>query len=292
MDEKTITAVENGPVLLAVGPQRTASSWLDRALRIHPRLLLPSKAKETFFFDRYYGRGLEWYLAQFERRQGSALLTEVGSTYFESACARERIQAANAAARIVITVRNPIARSFSSFRHEYAKGRAREDFFDAVSDLPRIVDSGRYGLLAPQWEAAFGGERVFYLVQEDIEADPQGQMDAICAFLNIEPVVVPKELRGRYGQGTVPRFRWPATVVSRTTSALRGAGLHGVVQAGKRLGLKRVYSGGDRVAVAMTRPIFDYLLGEHEMDIRFLEERLGRRFPHWRDPSAYGLERK
>lgn len=279
------------PGVLAVGPQRTASSWLDRALRAHPRLLLPPDVKETFFFDRYYYRGLDWYLTRFGRRKGAELLVEVGSTYFESAEARERIRAANPDARILITVRNPIARSFSSFRHEYAKGRVRKDFFEAVDSLPRIVDSGRYGLLAPKWEATFGREQVFYLVQDDIEADPQGQLDATCAFLGIEAVELPKELQGPYGQGTVPRFWWLAAVVSRTTSALREVGLHGVVQAGKRWGLKRVYRGGDRSAFAMTRSIFDHLLAEHEADIDFLEKRLGRTFPHWRDPAAFGLER-
>lgn len=275
---------------VVVGPQRSASSWLDQGLRAHPQLMLPANVKETFFFDCNYHRGWGWYLSHFGRRPEAAMLAEVGSTYFGSVEARERLRAANPDARIVITVRNPIARSFSSFGHEYAKGRTCGNFFEAVSNMPRIVDSGRYGVLAPQWEAAFGREQVFYVVQEDIEVDPQGQLDAICSFLDIEAIDLPNELRGRYGQGTVPRFRWLAAAASRMTSALRGAGLHGVVQTGKRLGLKRVYSGGDRKAITMTRVIFDRLLAEHERDIRFLEERLGRSFPHWRDPATYGLE--
>lgn len=280
------------PGVLAVGPQRTASSWLDRALRAHPQLQLPANVKETFFFDRYYSKGLDWYRTHFENAQETELIAEVGSTYFESVEVRERIRATNPDARILITVRNPVARSFSSFRHEYAKGRTRGNFFNAVVEQPRIVDSGRYGVLAPYWETAFGREQVFYVVQEDIEADPQGQLDAICHFLGLKTVELPEELQGRYGQGTVPRFRWLAAAASRTATALRGAGLHRVVEAGKRLGLKRVYSGGDRKALAMTRPIFDYLLAEHEADIRFLEERLGRSFPHWRNATTCGLKGK
>jgi hypothetical protein len=42
----------------------------------------------------------------------------------------------------------------------------------------------------------------------------------------------------------------------------------------------------------MKRPIFDYLLAEHEADINFLEQRLGRDFSHWREPATYGLELK
>lgn len=284
--------VENRTGLVAVGPQRTASSWLDRALRSHPQLQFPANVKETFFFDRYYDRGVDWYFSHFEGGKGGEILGEVGSTYFESTEARERIRAVNPEARILIIVRNPIARSFSSFGHEYAKGRASGDFFEAVAQHPRIVEAGRYGVLAPEWERVFGREQVFYVIQEDIEANPQGQVDAICEFLGIEAVELPEELLGRYGQGTVPRFRSLAGVASRMASALRGAGLHRIVEASKRLGLKRVYSGGDRTALIMTGPVYEYLLAEHEPDIRFLEERLGRSFPHWGDPANYGLEVK
>ena len=209
------------PRMLAVGPQRTASSWLDRALRAHPRLVLPTNVKETFFFDRYYDRGIDWYLLHFRPQHAGDCLVEVGSTYFESEEARRRILSAAPEAQILITVRNPIARCFSSFGHEYAKGRATGDFFEAVTAEPRIVESGRYEVLAPEWELAFGQDRVFYVVQEDIEKDPQGQLDAICEFIGIDTVPLPEELQGRYGQGTVPRFRWLAAAASHTASALR-----------------------------------------------------------------------
>jgi hypothetical protein len=64
-----------------------------------------------------------------------------------------------------------------------------------------------------------------------------------------------------------------------------------VVEAGKRLGLKRVYSGGNPTKLSMTRDVFDYLLAEHEPDIAWLESKLGRDFSHWRDPAIYGLQK-
>jgi hypothetical protein len=129
---------------------------------------------------------------------------------------------------------------------------------------------------------------VLYLVQEDIEAAPQAQLNAVCAFLGLENVSLPESLQRRYGQGSVPRLRWLAAAASSSASALRRAGLHRTVEAGKRLGLKRVYAGGHREGLAMKRDIFEYLLAEHEADIRFLEGRLGRQFAHWRDPAKCG----
>ena len=277
--------------VFAVGPQRTASSWLDRALRAQPHLCLPTNVKETFFFDCYYDRGWQWYFSHFGDSPEGTLLAEVGSTYFESAEAKERIRTMNSKALIIIMVRNPITRSFSSFRHEYTKGRTSGHFFEAIATSPRIVDAGRYSVLAPGWEESFGRAQVCYLVQEDIEADPERELDNIFNFLGLKSIQLPDELQERYGQGTVPRFQLLATAASRITSALRRKGLHRIVEMGKRLGLKRVYSGGDRKGMAMTRSIFNYLLSEHEADIKFLEERLGRSFTHWRNPETYQLEK-
>ncbi|WP_280570256.1 sulfotransferase [Chromohalobacter sp. 296-RDG] len=276
--------------LIAVGPQRTASSWLDQALRAHPLLALPANVKETFFFDRHYGRGLDWYLSHFESHLEEILKAEVGPTYFESYDARKRIKEHNINTRILITVRSPIARTFSSFVHEATKGRASDEFFKAIEDHPRIVNAGCYAKLAPEWEAMFGCGNVHYVVQENIVEFPQKELDAICDFLGVEHVALPEELYERYGTGTVPRYRWLATAASHSVSTLRGMGLHKIVEAGKLLGLKRIYSGGDKDGMTITRPVFDYLLNEHERDIQFLEARLGRKFPHWRDPNTYGVE--
>ncbi|MFW6224018.1 MAG: sulfotransferase family protein, partial [Bacteroidota bacterium] len=230
---------------LCVGPQRTASSWLDRALRSHPELCFSAHVKETFFFDRNFERGLGWYFDLFENSKDSSLLGEVGSTYFECAEARQRIFKHNPSAKIIIMVRNPVARSFSSFGHEYTKGRAGEDFFEAVAKQPRIVDSGRYLHLAPKWENAFGRKQIFYLMQEDIQENPQAQIEAVCSFLGVKPISLPQELQGKYGQRSVPRYPLLAAAASRSASALRGAGMHRVVEIGKKLGLKMVYRGGD-----------------------------------------------
>ena len=275
---------------LCIGPQRTASSWLDRALRAHPKLRFPAQVKETFFFDRHFERGFEWYFGLFDQAENNQLLGEVGPTYFESPETGQRILEHHPKAKIIIMVRNPLARSFSSFGHEYAKGRAGEDFFEAVAKQPRIVDSGHYAHHAPQWENAFGREQIFYLVQEDIQKDPQGQLETVCHFLGVEPISLPPELQERYNQKSVPRFPWLAAGATRLAAALRYSGLHRMVEMGKRLGLKKVYQGGNPSVLTMTRPVFDYLLREHQADIEFLENRLGRSFPHWRDPSVFDLE--
>ena len=49
---------------LHVGPGKSGSTWLHEVLIRHPEVYL-TKAKDLYFFSRYYDRGLPWYEAQF-----------------------------------------------------------------------------------------------------------------------------------------------------------------------------------------------------------------------------------
>lgn len=274
---------QDAVTFLVVGPQRTASSWLDRALRTHPKLSLPVNVKETYYFDKYYYRGYNWYIKLFSDVNLESIRGEVGSTYFDSTEAISRLREHNENARIIIMVRNPILRAISSFKHEYAKGRVNVDFMGGVDQEPRILNAGHYSIHAPAWEAAFGKGSVLYVVQEDIESDPQKQLDKVFSFIGVEPLVLADELKARYGKATVPRFPRLASVASRTATALRGAGFHRVVETGKSLGIKRVYGGGSSDSLSISPSVLEYLLQEYEDDIVFLESRLERNLKHWRD---------
>lgn len=54
------------PNFLYIGPDKAGSSWLHEVLIQHPEVFL-SEAKDLYFFDRYYDRGMAWYASQFRR---------------------------------------------------------------------------------------------------------------------------------------------------------------------------------------------------------------------------------
>ncbi|MCZ6836347.1 MAG: hypothetical protein O7G85_11285, partial [Planctomycetota bacterium] len=53
---------------LMVGCQRCGTTWIDAALREHPEIYLPPQ-KQTYFFDRNYESGIDWYLSQYQEVQ-------------------------------------------------------------------------------------------------------------------------------------------------------------------------------------------------------------------------------
>jgi len=265
---------------LGIGPQRTASSWLDQVLRSHPQLSLPYQVKETFFFDERFDRGWEWYAWHFRNRKTGQYVGEVGPTYFDSETARERLHKYYPELKLIITVRNPVVRAFSLYRHHRTKGRVPGTFAEAIKRMPRILTSGKYGTHCPAWENCFGTSNVLYLVQEDIQSHPEAVFKQVCDFLGVETTLLPPVIREVYGAGTEPRFPALARRAAQAAIWVRDKRLHGVVEFGKKLGLKAIYRGGQG-ASCLTPEEQKFLQDYYRYDISWLEQRLNRDFSFW-----------
>ena len=267
---------------VGIGPQRTASTWLYEALLGHPAVCFPKDVKETMFFDLRFDKGMPWYWSHFKHHVSTQKLGEVAPTYFDQPEACARIRAHNPACQIIINVRNPVTRAFSLYRHHLAKGRVSGSFRDAVRQMPRIIDAGRFSVHCPCWEQAFGKDRVLYLCQEEIEKEPATILESVSAFLGIEARALPARGKSRVNAGTVPRHPALAKMAAALVTQLHGLRLHGLVAFGKRLGLQRVYSGGSSDMVVLTPGDYDAAVADYEADIRYIEQRLGRSFAVWR----------
>jgi hypothetical protein len=78
------------PSFIAVGPTRTATTWLYQVLKGH--IGLPSGIKETQFFIWNYDLGLTWYRRHFRNCSPHLPVMEIAPTYFDSPEARERVK--------------------------------------------------------------------------------------------------------------------------------------------------------------------------------------------------------
>ena len=52
------------PNFLFIGAAKTGSSWLYEIMLQHPEIFVP-RIKDPYFFDRFYEKGLDWYLRLF-----------------------------------------------------------------------------------------------------------------------------------------------------------------------------------------------------------------------------------
>ncbi len=267
-----------------IGPQRTASSWLQEVLSHHPSICLPRGVKETMFFDQRYHKGLPWYEWHFAHRQEGQICGEIAPTYFDCHAAAQRIHAHFPDAKIIVNVRNPIEQSYSLFRHHFSKGRVSHDFDRATRTIPNILTAAHYEQHIPIWDVVFHGQMIF-LFQEDVRSNPQHVIDEVCKYLGIDELLIPEAARSPVNQvNNAPRSRTAAKVLSSSATLLRSLRLHRWIALGKKLGLTSVYRGG-RVIPPMDRPTFDFLLANFDKDIAWLEKKFNRDLSKWRQQS-------
>lgn len=154
-----------------LGPDKSGSSWLHALARGHPRVAAPV-AKELFFFDRYFERGLSWYLGQFAVTRETATLVEVCHDYLFSPSAARRIHHVLPHARLVICLRHPLDRAISAYHYMRRQGRIRIDFSEALRCEYELLDHGRYAHhLTPYWER-FPDAQFTYLDFGVLRSDP------------------------------------------------------------------------------------------------------------------------
>lgn len=270
---------------LCVGPQRTGTTWVYEMLRRHPEIYVPEAVKETMFFDRYYERGLDWYRKYYREAGANQLCGEVAPTYFDVPEVPARVHDVSPGCTIFITLRHPVERARSLFLHHLKKGRVSENFWEAADQKPRIIDAGRYAEHIPRWTATFGEDQLSFQFLEDIRNQPETVLHAVQDTLGVEHMDPPEKRNESINATSMPRFRWLAKGAARLTTTLHECGLHSLVKAVKKTGLKSlVYSGGEDRRPELSSATRAALIDEYEDDIAFLEKRTGRDLSHWRVP--------
>jgi hypothetical protein len=171
------------PDFIAIGPPRTATTWLHEVLQGH--VFLPADRKETDFFTRFYDRGLDWYADYFRHCEGEMPVGELSPMYFASPPARERIARDLPRCKIICSLRDPVERAYSNYRMLRRIVATKVDFETAATTRGDLLESSRYGTHLAEWLATFDRERVQVLIYDDLEANPQAFLDSVCDFIGI-----------------------------------------------------------------------------------------------------------
>jgi len=109
----------NSPSFLIIGAQKAGTTALFNLLAQHPQIAAP-KVKEINYFqdDVNYQKGVDWYHAHFsmpaELRVGQ-ITFEATPGYLYRMPAPERIFLYNSSMKLIILVRNPVDRAYSSW---------------------------------------------------------------------------------------------------------------------------------------------------------------------------------
>ena len=174
------------PNFLHLGPGKAGSTWLHETLSLHPEVYL-TEAKDLYYFSRYYDRGQEWYRSQFRpARPEHVVVGEVCPDYLAAPEGAERIeQTLGTAVRLMVTLRDPVDRAFSSYLYAQKHGLAAATFQATLERSPELVEEGRYGTQLTSFVRVFGLERIYVSLFDDLERDPQAYLDATTDWLGV-----------------------------------------------------------------------------------------------------------
>lgn len=213
------SALRPFPDFLIVGAQRSGTTSLYRYLSRHPAVLPVLFGKGVHYFDTGFDRGPAWYRAHFPtasrrarvaRREGVEPVSGEGSPYYLfHPLAPERVAATIPDVRIVVVLRDPVARAYSHYNHERARGFEDLSFEDAIAAEPErlagedtrirhepgyrssshqhhsYVARGMYLEQLERWRAVVGPDRILILLSEELFADPDAIYRRTLSFLGV-----------------------------------------------------------------------------------------------------------
>jgi hypothetical protein len=277
---------------VGVGPQRAGTSWLHRNFMNHSEVCLPREPiKETFFFDEQYHRGLSWYRKYFpaDCDRFTGVIGEFGPSYFDVEQAPRRICGENPDCKIIVSIRNPVDRTFSLFLHYLKLGEVPPDFDKAIEQMPRIITSGNYKLHILRWVELFRFDRVHFVLLDDIKEHPLQTLNEVCKFLGISDFLPEQIITRPVNIAFLPKYLWISRVRNIIVRVAQEHHRYGILSLGRKVShflLPWIRAGipteNHPVLSTEQRKTLYELYTE---DIVFLEQLLQRSLDSWRPES-------
>ncbi len=213
------------PDHLIIGAKRGGTSSAYTYLQQHPRVApaFPSvqRFKGTYYFDKAYEQGEDWYRSHFPTRTarrvraigagGPVVVGEACPYHLVHPLAPVRVGAVMPGCRLLVLLRDPVARAWSHYKANVRAGIEPLPFDEAIAAEPErlageaerlasgevmvslaherygYVDQSSYLPALRRWLRVFPREQLWIGVSEDMYADPQSAVDAMVGFLGLPP---------------------------------------------------------------------------------------------------------
>lgn len=173
------------PNFLFIGADKSGSTWIHSVLHQHPECYTP-KIKEIFFFDRFYERGIKWYLSFFkDAPKNVTAIGEICHDYLFSKVAAQRIYNDFPKIKLISCLRNPVDRSFSNYLFLIRSGITRLTFEEALNSFPELIDNGLYYKHISEYFNRFDARQIKVMFFGHLKRNPVSFAKEIFDFLGL-----------------------------------------------------------------------------------------------------------
>jgi len=281
------------PNFVGVGTARSGTSWLNNVLATHPQIYIPRR--EIHYFDRYLERGQAWYESNFPtggKARAYRLIGEFTPSYMAYGHAARDIAALMPDAKIIVSLRNPVDRTYSEYTG-YAKTHRGELSFERfIAEHPKAITRSLYYDQTRRLLEFFPRERILFLCFERFVKDHRGLLGTLGRFLGVPEDGFDLERARSTNASYRPRYPALFAALVGTQRALEHRGIHGLLPLAHKLGMRRILAprnGSDDPSARLPPLPQDrrqQLYESFAADIARLEDLLGESFPEWRPAPA------
>lgn len=186
------------PDFLIIGAQKSGTTWLLEVLKKHSDVFMAPAEIHFFNNKENYKKGFDWYSEFYKDAASDKLVGEKTPVYFSiSKDSDEQISKTLAkdlpAVKMIVMLREPVARSISALKHHIRKGRINPNYsLDyIIKEKPEILDKydilnfSKYDEILEEYYKHFPSIQLKVLFYEDIKRNPENLIREVCEFLNL-----------------------------------------------------------------------------------------------------------
>jgi hypothetical protein len=190
------------PNCIIVGCQKCGTSALQKYIAQHPDIWMTRS--EVHYFDRKKKSPIKEYLSIFDKHDEKIVGEKTPNyCYFEEI--PTKIAELNPNCKIIMCVREPVARAYSEYQMLKLNGVCN----DRWEDVWNTRDYLTHGLYAKQLKnlyKSFNPKQVLVIKSEDLYSKRSEVVKRVFKFLDVDDTFIPPQLRDVH-QGGVGRFK-------------------------------------------------------------------------------------
>ena len=192
---KNESCIKRLPKVIVIGVHKCGTRELVDFLRLHPHIQIyfGGKIYEMHYFSSWYKHGVEWFKEQMPCSYSNQITVMKDAAYFHQTYVPERIHNFNESIKLILIVREPIARAYSSYTYFSRKLSRQKSFSDVVltADKNRLrrqimhIQHSVYDSSMENWLKYFNISQILTIESNELKHNPVSVLHKIERFLGI-----------------------------------------------------------------------------------------------------------
>jgi len=191
------------PNFLIIGCQKSGTTALVKYLKQHPDIYMPDQ--EIHYFDQKHDLGDRWYCSHFTNCK-EKMVGEKSPAYCYFKNIPQMIAELNPNCKIIICVREPVARAYSEYKMLVLNGVEKREWENAYKHK-HYLSRGHYAEQIKNVYKYFDKNQVMVIKSEELYHFRLPITQQVFQFLGVDSSFVPKNFNDIHQGGSV-RWEW------------------------------------------------------------------------------------